>query len=225
MTSAFTNPFLSSMEHCQRPKNIIAILNLFFRPRGLTLQLETWSFRYTWPWIGTPLRCLCLNKSCWLKILYRKNYGSKSFQQKRKMFFRKFGWLSMKVLQIKVHRLKLFGCSLKLLANVQCTSIRKRGVKLMPASYFTYLEKKEHKCLKCLQSSSCILHPACILLSVCSLQSAFYTQSAFYPWSTVCSLQSAVCVLHWPLETHPYDWLSWLKDSWALRKAKHVNQS
>ena len=23
-------------------------------------------------------------------------------------------------------------------------------------------------------------------------------QSAFYPWSTVCSLQSAVCVLHWP---------------------------
>ena len=32
-----------------------------------------------------------------------------------------------------------------------------------------------------------------------SLQSAFYTQSAFYPWSAVCSLQSAVCVLHWPL--------------------------
>ena len=31
-----------------------------------------------------------------------------------------------------------------------------------------------------------------------SLQSAFYTQSAFYPWSAVCSLQSAVCVLHWP---------------------------
>ena len=38
------------------------------------------------------------------KILYRKNYcnkkGSKSFQQKRKMFSRKFGWTSMKVLQI-----------------------------------------------------------------------------------------------------------------------------
>ena len=32
-----------------------------------------------------------------------------------------------------------------------------------------------------------------------SLQSAFYTQSAFYPWSAVCSLQSAVCVLHWPV--------------------------
>ena len=31
-----------------------------------------------------------------------------------------------------------------------------------------------------------------------SLQSAFYTQSAFYPWSAVCSLQSAVCVSHWP---------------------------
>ena len=32
-----------------------------------------------------------------------------------------------------------------------------------------------------------------------SLQSAFYTQSAFYPWSAVCSPQSAVCVLHWPV--------------------------
>ena len=32
-----------------------------------------------------------------------------------------------------------------------------------------------------------------------SLQSAFYTQSAFYPWSAVCSLQSAVFVLHWPI--------------------------
>ena len=30
----------------------------------------------------------------------------------------------MKVLQIKVRRLKLFGCSLKLLANVQCTQAR-----------------------------------------------------------------------------------------------------
>ena len=29
-------------------------------------------------------------------------------------------------------------------------------------------------------------------------QPAFYTQSAFYPWSAVCSLQSAVYVLHWP---------------------------
>ena len=29
-----------------------------------------------------------------------------------------------------------------------------------------------------------------------SLQSAVYTKSAFYPWSAVCTLQSAVCVLH-----------------------------
>ena len=36
----------------------------------------------------------------------------------------------------------------------------------MPASY---LEKKEHKCLKSLQFSFCIVHPACILLSVCIL--------------------------------------------------------
>ena len=35
-----------------------------------------------------------------------------------------------------------------------------------------------------------------------TLQSAFYTLSAFYPWSAVCSLQSAVCVLHWPLKNH-----------------------
>ena len=27
-------------------------------------------------------------------------------------------------------------------------------------------------------------------------QPAFYAQSAVYPWSGVCSLQSAVCVLH-----------------------------
>ena len=53
-------------------------------------------------------------------------------------------------------------------------------------SYFTYLEKKEHKCFKSLQSSFCILHPACILLSVCSLYftlSLYFTtgpQSAFY---------------------------------------------
>ena len=36
-----------------------------------------------------------------------------------------------------------------------------------------------------------------------TLQSAFYTQSAFYPWSTVCSPQSTVLLLHWPFGTHP----------------------
>ena len=55
-------------------------------------------------------------------------FHCKSFQQQRKMICRKFGWPSIKVLQIKVRRLKLFGCSLKFLANVQCTSTRKRGV-------------------------------------------------------------------------------------------------
>ena len=75
------------------------------------------SFRYTWPWIGTTW-CLRLNKSCWPKKMYRKNYGDKngsikSFQQQRKMFCRKFGWPSMKVFQIKVGGRKLFGCSLK----------------------------------------------------------------------------------------------------------------
>ena len=84
------------------------------------------------PWTGTTPRGLRLNESCWPRILYRKNYGdkkgSKSFQQQRRMFCWKFGWPSMKVLQIKVRRLKLFGCSLKLLANVQCSSTRKRSV-------------------------------------------------------------------------------------------------
>ena len=100
----------------------------------------------------------------------------------------------MKVLQIKVRRLKLLGCLLKLLGNVQCTSTRKQIVQLIPASYFTDLEKKEHKCLK--KSTVFILHFAPSLRFTLSLQSAFYTQSAFYPWSAVCSLQSAVCVLH-----------------------------
>ena len=117
----------SSLELRWRPKNIIAILNLFFSVRAwiidrlyflLSIVRETSrsSFRYTWLWIGTT-RCLRLNKSCWPKILYRKNYGdkngSKSFQQQRKMFCRKFGWPSMKVFQIKVGGRKLFGCSLK----------------------------------------------------------------------------------------------------------------
>ena len=62
------------------------------------------------------------------------------------------------------------------------------------ASYFTDLEKKEHKCLK--TSTVFILHFAPSLRFTLSLQSAFYTQSAVYPWSAVCSLQSAVFVLH-----------------------------
>ena len=60
------------------------------------------------------------------------------------------------------------------------------------------LKTKEHKCLK--KSSVFILHFAPSLRFTLSLQSAFYTQSAFYPWSAVCSLQSAVCVLHWPIK-------------------------
>ena len=89
----------------------------------------------------------------------------------------------MKVLQTKVRRLKLFGCSLKPLANGQCTSTKKRSVLLIPASYFTDLEKKEYKCLK--KSTVFILHFAPSLRFTLSLQ------SAFYPWSAVCSQQSA----------------------------------
>ena len=44
-------------------------------------------------------------KYCTGRIMAIKK-GSKSFQKQRKMFCRKFGWPSMKVLQIKVHRLK-----------------------------------------------------------------------------------------------------------------------
>ena len=95
------------------------------RASRFNFRCEVFDIRGLGPWNGTTLRC-------WPKILHRKNYGdkkgSKSFQQQRKMFCRKFGWPSMKVLQIKVRRLKLFRCSLKLLANVQCTSTRKRSV-------------------------------------------------------------------------------------------------
>ena len=144
-----------------------------------------------------------LKYKLWPKILYRKTYGdkkgSKSFQQQRKIFCRKCGWLSMKVLQIKVCRLKLFGCSLKLLLNVQCTLNRKRGVLLIPASYFIYLEKKEHKCLKSLQSSFNILHPACVLRSVCSLHLTLSLHFTPGP-------QSAVCVLHWLIFVRKCNW-------------------
>ena len=46
------------------------------------------------------------------------------------------------------------------------------------------------------RSTVFILHFAPSLRFTLNLQSAFYTLSAFYPWSAVCSLQSAVCVLH-----------------------------
>ena len=93
----------------------------------------------------------------------------------------------MKVLQIKVHRLKLFGCSLKLLANVQCTSTGKRRVTDTGYLFHRFGEEGAQVFKKSLQSLFCILHPACVLLSVCSLhftlslqftpgpQSAFYT--------------------------------------------------
>ena len=95
-------------------------------------RCEVFDIRDHGPWTGATPRCLLLNESCWPKILYRKNYGdkkgSKSFQQQIKMFWREFGWPSMKVLQIKVRRLNLFRCSLKLQANVECTLTRKRSV-------------------------------------------------------------------------------------------------
>ena len=131
-TSAFTNPFLSSLERHRRPENMIAILNLFpvRETSHFSFRYEVFDIRDQGPSIGTTPRCLRWNESFWPKILYRKNYGdkkgSKSFQQQKKVFCRKFGQPSMKVLQIKVRRLKLFGCSWKLLPNVQCTSTRKR---------------------------------------------------------------------------------------------------
>ena len=104
--------------------------------------------------------------------------GVNHSNSKEKMFCRKFGWPSMKVLQIKVRRLKQFGCSLKLLANVQCTLTRKRSVLLIPASYFTNLEKKEHKCFK--KSTVFILHFAPSLRFTVSLHFTPGPQSAFY---------------------------------------------
>ena len=54
-----------------------------------------------------------------------------------------------------------------------------------------------------------------------SLQSAFYTQSAFYPWSAVCSLQAAVCVLHWP-EGDPLQWLWWSDSVGFVARARTI---
>ena len=84
-TSAFTNPFLSSLERHQRPENIIAILNLFFRPRDFwSLHASTLNTKFSiyvtsdqGPWICATPWCLRLNESCWPRILYRKNYGDK----------------------------------------------------------------------------------------------------------------------------------------------------
>ena len=49
----------------------------------------------------------------------------------------------------------------------------------LPSTYFTDLEKKEHKCLK--KSTVFILHFAPSLRFTLSLQSDFYTQSAVLP--------------------------------------------
>ena len=54
-----------------------------------------------------------------------------------------------------------------------------------------YLKKKEHKCVKSLQSIFCILHQACVLLSVCSLHFTLSRHFTPGPQSAVCSPQSA----------------------------------
>ena len=68
-TSAFTNPFLSSLGRRRRSENIIAILNLFFHPRHFTLNFwcEVFDIRDQGPWTGTRPRCLRLNESCFNK--------------------------------------------------------------------------------------------------------------------------------------------------------------
>ena len=57
------------------------------------------------------------------------------------------------------------------------------------------------------------------------LQSAFYTQSAFYPWSTVCSPQSAVCVLHWPIKISCLSRDSFFNRSWPRRNYRPIKKS
>ena len=79
--------------------------------------------------------------------------------------------------------------------------------RIMAIKYFTDLEKKEHRCLKKSTCTVFILHFAPSLRFTVSLQSSFYTQSAFYPWSEVCSLQIAVCVLHWRIHQIDRTWI------------------
>ena len=115
--------------------------------------------------------------------------GSKSsFQQQRKIFCRKFRWHSMKVLQINLRRLKLFGCSLQLLGNVQCTStlLRLGGeFKLTPASY---LRPEGAQMFK--KSAVLTLHFAPSLRFTSLRTQPFLL--APRRWCVVCSPQSAV---------------------------------
>ena len=69
----------------------------------------------------------------------------------------------------------------------------------MPASYFTDLEKKEHKCLK--KSTVFILHftPACVLLLVCSLHFTLSLHFTPGPQSAVCYPQSAFYTDRFPI--------------------------
>ena len=62
-----------------QPKNIIAILNRWTvrETSRFNFRCKVFDIRDQGPWIGTTPRCLRLNKSCWPKILYRKNYSDK----------------------------------------------------------------------------------------------------------------------------------------------------
>ena len=72
----------------------------------------------------------------------------------------KCGWPSMRVLQIKVRRLSCSGVHWNFWRI--CNVIRLGSVVCNWYQHCSYLEKKERKCLKSLQSLFCIFHPAVV---------------------------------------------------------------
>ena len=124
--------------------------------------------------------------------MYRRNNGDwKSFQQQRKMFAGNFLWQYCKSKYVD------FSCSMLIETSGERAMYFDQEASCVTI-VASFLEKKEHKCLKSLQSSFCILHPACVLLSVCILQFALSLHFTPGPQSAVHSPQSSFytdCIL------------------------------
>ena len=123
MASAFTNPFLSSLERRRRPKKHNRNLEPFFHPRDFTLQLLMRSFRYTWPgtvnWYNTTMFTLKWKLLTQNTVQMAIKKGVNHSNNKKRCSAGNLDDLLWKCRKSRYADFKLFGHSLKLLANVQ----------------------------------------------------------------------------------------------------------
>ena len=109
MTSAFTNPFFSSLENRRRPENITAILNLFSEGP----QASKFSICVTMNWYNTMMFMLKYCTEGIIAIKKGANYSNNKERCSQEIFCDSIANQSTQTLAGQ--------CSLKLLVNVQCT--------------------------------------------------------------------------------------------------------